>query len=57
VGIGGEYSATNFIRQPIACGVTSMHVEHVEELGHTVEEIAWHKAGIARVRGQKSIIR
>jgi folylpolyglutamate synthase len=53
VGLGGEYDATNFIRHPVACGVTSLHVEHADELGHTVAEIAWHKAGIAKVRGHK----
>lgn len=48
VGIGGEYDATNFIQKPVACGVTSLHVEHAEMLGNTVREIAWHKSGIAK---------
>lgn len=49
VGIGGEFDATNFVRRPVACGITSLHVEHADELGNTVGEIAWHKSGIAKV--------
>ena len=49
VGVGGEYDATNSIRRPVACGIASLHLEHTEQLGHTLEEIGWHKAGIAKV--------
>ena len=52
VGIGGEGDSTNFVRQPWLCGVTSLHLEHTDELGNTVEEIAWHKAGITKVSRQ-----
>ncbi|KAK7094831.1 folylpolyglutamate synthase, mitochondrial-like isoform X2 [Littorina saxatilis] len=48
VGIGGEYDATNFIPKPVVCGVASLHLEHTDVLGHTVEEITWHKAGIMK---------
>lgn len=43
---GGEYDATNVIRRPIATGITSLGMDHVEQLGPTLEDIAWHKAGI-----------
>lgn len=43
---GGEYDATNVIRSPIATGITSLGMDHVEQLGPTLEDIAWHKAGI-----------
>ena len=49
VGVGGEYDATNCIGRPVACGIASLHLEHTEQLGHTLEEIGWHKAGIAKV--------
>ncbi|KAL8620150.1 hypothetical protein ACOMHN_067000 [Nucella lapillus] len=48
VGIGGQYDATNFVSRPLVCGITSMHVEHTDILGNTIEEIAWHKAGIMK---------
>ncbi|KAL8639612.1 MAG: hypothetical protein Q9228_003368 [Teloschistes exilis] len=43
---GGEYDATNIIQQPIATGVTTIGMDHVEQLGPAIENIAWHKAGI-----------
>ncbi|KAM7416856.1 hypothetical protein PAMA_018772 [Pampus argenteus] len=46
VGIGGEYDCTNIIRKPWVCGITSLGFDHCSLLGHTVEEIAWQKAGI-----------
>ncbi|XP_065917697.1 folylpolyglutamate synthase, mitochondrial-like isoform X3 [Dysidea avara] len=46
VGLGGEYDPTNVIRWPVVCGVTSLDYDHVEQLGQTLGEIAWHKAGI-----------
>jgi len=30
----------------VACGMTSLGLDHCSMLGHTVEEIAWQKAGI-----------
>lgn len=45
-GIGGEYDSTNVLERPTVTGVTSLGVDHVAMLGGTVEEIAWHKAGI-----------
>ncbi|KAI0213240.1 Folylpolyglutamate synthase, mitochondrial [Lamellibrachia satsuma] len=46
VGIGGEYDSTNIIRSPVVVGVTSLDIDHTQLLGNTVEQIAWHKAGI-----------
>lgn len=43
---GGEYDATNVVQKPIVTGITSIGLDHVAQLGPTVENIAWHKAGI-----------
>ncbi|KAJ5950463.1 Mur ligase C-terminal [Penicillium vulpinum] len=43
---GGEYDATNVMRKPIVTGITSLGIDHIEQLGPTIEDIAWHKAGI-----------
>jgi folylpolyglutamate synthase len=43
---GGEYDATNVIQRPVVTGITSLGMDHVEQLGPTIESIAWHKAGI-----------
>lgn len=48
VGVGGEYDATNIIAQPAATGISMLGIDHVAVLGHTIEEIAWHKAGILK---------
>lgn len=45
-GVGGETDSTNVFPHPVATGITSIGLDHVNVLGHTVEEIAWHKAGI-----------
>ena len=46
VGLGGRLDATNVIRSPAVCGVTSLGLDHVEVLGDTVGKIAREKAGI-----------
>lgn len=43
---GGEYDATNVVQKPIVTGITSIGLDHVAQLGPTIENIAWHKAGI-----------
>lgn len=43
---GGEYDATNFIQSPIATGISKIGMDHVDQLGPSIENIAWHKAGI-----------
>ena len=44
-GLGGRLDSTNVVR-PVAAGVTSIAIDHVEYLGHTRESIAYEKAGI-----------
>lgn len=43
---GGEFDATNIFRQPIATGISAIGMDHVEQLGPSLENIASHKAGI-----------
>ncbi|KAM5354050.1 hypothetical protein ACJ41O_000700 [Fusarium nematophilum] len=43
---GGEYDATNVIEHPVATVITPLGMDHVDQLGPTIEHIAWHKAGI-----------
>lgn len=43
---GGEYDATNVIENPVVTGITSLGMDHIEQLGPMIENIAWHKAGI-----------
>lgn len=50
VGIGGQYDPTNIIEQPVACGVASLGYDHLHVLGDSLASIAWHKAGIFKVR-------
>ena len=59
-GIGGRYDSTNVIEQPVVTAITKLGIDHVGVLGGTIEEIAWHKAGIMKkgiicltVEGQK----
>ena len=47
-GIGGEYDSTNIVTAPTVTGITSLGIDHVGMLGNTIEEIAWHKAGIMK---------
>lgn len=47
-GLGGEYDSTNILTQPVVTGITSLGVDHTAILGGTIEEIAWHKAGIMK---------
>jgi folylpolyglutamate synthase len=43
---GGEYDATNVVQKPAVTGITPIGMDHVAQLGPTLESIAWHKAGI-----------
>ena len=45
VGLGGRLDATNVIH-PLAAGVTSIGLDHLQYLGDTLEDIAREKAGI-----------
>ena len=48
VGIGGRYDSTNLVRKPVVCGITTLDIDHTQILGETIEQIAWHKAGIMK---------
>ena len=48
VGIGGSYDCTNVVEKPVAVGITLLDYDHTKVLGNTIEEIAWHKAGIMK---------
>ena len=43
---GGEYDATNIFAHPIATGIATIGMDHVQQLGPNIENIAWHKSGI-----------
>ena len=43
---GGEYDATNVVEKPIVTGITTIGLDHIAQLGPSIENIAWHKAGI-----------
>ena len=47
VGMGGRYDATNVL-EPRAVGITSISLDHTEELGEDVASIAREKMGIMR---------
>ncbi|SPO02535.1 related to folylpolyglutamate synthase [Cephalotrichum gorgonifer] len=48
VGVGGAFDATNVFESPVATGTVSLGVDHVGQLGATLREIAWHKAGVMK---------
>ncbi|KAI8341279.1 Mur ligase [Chlamydoabsidia padenii] len=48
VGVGGEYDSTNIIENPVVCGITALGMDHVNVLGDTIDQIAWHKSGIIK---------
>jgi dihydrofolate synthase/folylpolyglutamate synthase len=47
VGLGGRFDATNVI-SPVAGAVTTIDFDHQQHLGHTLEAIAFEKAGIIK---------
>ena len=49
VGIGGLHDATNVLRCPTVCAVTSIGVDHVSKLGDTEATVAWYKSGLFKV--------
>lgn len=46
-GIGGRYDCTNVI-DPMVCIITNIGMDHMEQLGHRYEDIAWQKGGIVK---------
>jgi dihydrofolate synthase/folylpolyglutamate synthase len=51
-GLGGRFDATNIIKKPLVCVVTSIAKEHQELLGNTIKKIAFEKAGIIKLNSQ-----
>ena len=47
VGLGGRFDATNVL-SPTITAITSIALDHERHLGHTLGEIAFEKAGIAK---------
>jgi len=47
VGAGGRFDLTNILT-PALSVITSVGIDHTQTLGDTIEEIAWHKAGIIK---------
>ncbi|KUJ23916.1 FolC bifunctional protein [Mollisia scopiformis] len=49
-GIGGEYDSTNMLpaEAVTATAITPLAIDHAGMLGDTIEDIAWHKAGIMK---------
>ncbi|MDQ3541117.1 MAG: Mur ligase family protein, partial [Chloroflexota bacterium] len=47
VGAGGRFDLTNIIT-PVLSVITSVGIDHTNTLGETIEDIAWHKAGIIK---------
>lgn len=48
VGLGGRLDATNVIRNPEVCVITSISYDHTDVLGHTLTQIATEKCGIIK---------
>jgi dihydrofolate synthase/folylpolyglutamate synthase len=49
VGLGGRFDSTNVCRPHVAV-ITNIGFDHMAQLGHTLEEIAFQKAGIIKRR-------
>lgn len=47
-GLGGRLDATNIVKKPKLCVITSISLEHTEYLGDTLKAIAGEKAGIIK---------
>lgn len=48
VGLGGRLDATNVCDRPLATAITSIALEHWQQLGDTISKITWEKAGILK---------
>lgn len=48
VGLGGRYDSTNIIKSSLASVITTIDYDHINELGDTLEKIAYQKAGIIK---------
>lgn len=48
VGLGGLYDGTNIFKQPLACFITSITLEHTYLLGKTWTSVLKNKLGIVK---------
>jgi folylpolyglutamate synthase/dihydropteroate synthase len=48
VGLGGRGDSTNVVKAPLLSVITSVSLDHIEQLGNTIAEIAAEKAGIIK---------
>lgn len=46
---GGEFDQTNVIAHPVVTAITPIGIDHIATLGPSIENIAWHKAGVFEV--------
>lgn len=49
VGLGGKFDATNVVKSPVVCGISSLGYDHMDILGNSLTEIAREKAGIMKL--------
>lgn len=49
VGLGGRFDATNIV-MPVVAAITSIALDHEQHLGHSIEAIAYEKAGVIKSR-------
>lgn len=47
-GLGGRLDATNVCDRPLVCAITSIGLDHCQQLGNTLDAIASEKAGIIK---------
>lgn len=47
-GMGGDCDSTNIIKYPVLSVITNVRKDHCSFLGNTIDEIAFHKAGIIK---------
>lgn len=45
---GGEFDATNVISRPLVTAITPIGRDHINDLGPTLQHVAWHKGGIIK---------
>lgn len=48
VGLGGRLDATNVMKKPLLCVITTISMDHMQYLGDTIAKIALEKAGIIK---------
>ena len=48
VGLGGRHDATNILQNPLVTVITKIGMDHQYFLGHSLQEIAYQKAGIMK---------